>query len=177
MKKYQIVLFSLIMFLLVVLIPKVTLAFCPVCTVAVAAGLGLSRWLHIDDTVSGLWIGALLMSSTFWLVTWLEKRKIKFRGLFTATLVLTYGVVVVPLWRSEIIGHPLNKIFGVDKLIFGIAIGTILFMLGLIVNRILKEMNKGKQYFYFQKVVSPLVFLIIFSLVMYYVTKRIPYGL
>jgi len=170
-------LFSLIMFLAVVLIPRVTLAFCPVCTVVVAAGLGLSRWLKIDDTVSGLWIGALLMSSTFWLVTWLKKKKINFKGLFTLALVVTYGVVVVPLWRSEIIGHPLNKIFGVDKLIFGIAIGTILFMLGLIVNRILKEMNKGKQYFYFQKVVSPLVFLTIFSLVMYYVTKRIPYGL
>lgn len=177
MKKYPIFILSLISSLAVLLIPKVTLAFCPVCTVAVAAGLGLSRWLHIDDTVSGLWIGALLMSSTFWLVNWLKKKKINFKGLFTLALVVTYGVVVIPLWRSEIIGHPMNKIFGIDKLIFGIVIGTILFMLGLIINYVLKDINKGKQYFYFQKVVSPLVLLIIFSFFMYFITKRISYGL
>ena len=33
-------------------------AICPVCTVAVGAGIGLSRWLGIDDSITGLWIGA-----------------------------------------------------------------------------------------------------------------------
>lgn len=33
-------------------------AVCPVCTVAVGTGVGLSRWLGVDDTITGLWLGA-----------------------------------------------------------------------------------------------------------------------
>jgi len=32
-------------------------AVCPVCTVAAGAGVGLSRWLGIDDIIIGLWVG------------------------------------------------------------------------------------------------------------------------
>jgi len=35
---------------------------CPVCTIAVTAGVGLSRWLGVDDLISGLWVGGLLVS-------------------------------------------------------------------------------------------------------------------
>ncbi len=32
-------------------------AICPICTIAVGAGVGFSRYLGIDDTIAGLWIG------------------------------------------------------------------------------------------------------------------------
>jgi len=35
-------------------IPFVSYATCPVCTVAIASGLGLCRYIGIDDVVSGL---------------------------------------------------------------------------------------------------------------------------
>jgi hypothetical protein len=38
---------------------------CPVCTIAVAGGVGLCRYLGIDDLISGAWIGALLFSLFF----------------------------------------------------------------------------------------------------------------
>ncbi len=34
--------------------PFVTKAVCPVCTVAIASGVGLCRYLGIDDLISGL---------------------------------------------------------------------------------------------------------------------------
>lgn len=34
---------------------KKALAVCPICTVAVGAGVGLSRCLGIDDSITGLW--------------------------------------------------------------------------------------------------------------------------
>jgi hypothetical protein len=34
-------------------------AICPLCTIAVGAGVGLSRWIGVDDAVTGLWIGGL----------------------------------------------------------------------------------------------------------------------
>lgn len=43
-------------------------AVCPVCTVAVGAGVGFSRYLGIDDTIAGLWIGALIVSVSMWTI-------------------------------------------------------------------------------------------------------------
>src|SRR3990172_4136169 len=54
------------------------LAVCPVCTVAVGAGLGISRALGIDDTVTSVWIGGLILSMSFWLIDWLKKKKTEF---------------------------------------------------------------------------------------------------
>ncbi|KKU63742.1 MAG: hypothetical protein UX88_C0023G0019 [Candidatus Woesebacteria bacterium GW2011_GWC2_47_16] len=57
--------------------PKTALAVCPVCTVAVGAGLGVSRWLGIDDSVSGIWVGGLVVSLSFWFADWLTKKNLK----------------------------------------------------------------------------------------------------
>lgn len=175
MKKYLLILF--LGTLSILAIPGVTSAFCPICTAAVGVGLGLSRWLHVDDTISGLWIGALILSSALWLLTWLKKRKITFPGLFPIIVILSYAVIIIPLFGAKIMGHPGNKIFGLDKLLFGIMVGSIVFMLGLIAHSIIKKINNGKQLFYFQKVVSPVLLLAIFSLAFYFITKNMIYGL
>jgi len=51
-------------------------AICPVCTIAIGAGLGLSRWLGVDDVISGIWIGGLLVSTSLWTVNWLRSKKL-----------------------------------------------------------------------------------------------------
>ena len=38
------------------------LALCPVCAIAVGAGIGVSRWLGVDDTITGVWVGGLIVS-------------------------------------------------------------------------------------------------------------------
>ena len=179
MKKYRMIL-SLVAFLIIaaiLFIPQTSYAFCPVCTVAIGAGLGLSRWLKVDDVISGLWIGALILSSAMWLVNWLETKGVNFPGLLSVSVVFSYAVVIIPLYSAKIMGHPGNKIFGLDKLLFGIGVGSVVFMIGLILHAIVKKINNGKQLFYFQKVVSPVLLLAIFSLAFYYIIKRITYGL
>ncbi len=47
---------------------------------AVAAGIGLSRWLGIDDTITGLWIGGLIISLAIWTINWIIKKNIYFKG-------------------------------------------------------------------------------------------------
>ena len=49
-------------------------AICPICTLAVGAGVGLSRWLGVDDTVTGLWIGGLTVSMILWTIFWADKK-------------------------------------------------------------------------------------------------------
>lgn len=146
-------------------------AFCPVCVVAVAGGVGLSRWLGVDDTVTGLWVGGLLVSMSAWTVNYLAKKKINFAGIKVLIPVAYYVLVVGPLYRSEIIGHPLNKFWGVDKLVLGIAIGSVFLLAGMWLYEILKKKNNGHAHFSFEKIVLAVLPLVILSIVFYFLTR------
>jgi len=56
---------------------KPVLAVCPLCTVAVGAGLGVSRVIGIDDAISGIWIGGLIISGGLWMGDFIKKKKWK----------------------------------------------------------------------------------------------------
>ena len=103
---------------------------CQVCTIGVIAGLGLSRWLGIDDTVTGIWIGGILMSISGWTVNWLKGRKWYFKGAPFATTVAYYCAAIIPLYIKNIIGHPQNTFWGIDKLVLGIIFGSFYFFGG-----------------------------------------------
>ena len=61
------------------LLPRVALAHCPLCVAGAAAGITLTRWVGVDDSITGIWIGALLGAMAFWLSNLLgRKNKIFF---------------------------------------------------------------------------------------------------
>ncbi len=145
---------------------------CPVCTVTVIAGLGLSRLLGIDDTVVSIWIGAFVLSFSFATLNWIEKKwpKIKIRRFTLPIVALMYLLVFLPLKMNHSIGLPLNRLWGIDKIILGTIVGSILFLIGAWADK--KERKiKGKQLFQFQKVVFPIIGLIIGSIVFWLITK------
>lgn len=152
---------------------KPTTAVCPICTVAVGAGLGLSRYFGIDDAVSSIWIGGLLMSVSFWTVDWLGKKNYKFsKNLTNPQLTITailfwYILTLIPLWVGNVIGHPLNTILGIDKIIFGTGLGSFMFLVGMWTDKKLRAL-KGKQLFNYQKVAFPVISLVLTSLLVYY---------
>lgn len=153
------------------LFPSISYAVCPVCTVAVVAGLGLSRWLGVDDTVSGIWIGGVILSASFWLASWLKKKNITFPYLTVISAAIMYAFVLIPLKFAKIIGHPFNTLWGVDKLILGTLIGSVVFLIAVFADRKVREI-KGKQLFAFQRVIFPVGALAIMSLVFYFVTRH-----
>jgi hypothetical protein len=146
-------------------------AICPVCTIAVGAGIGLSRWLGIDDSVTGLWVGALIVSISMWTLDWLTKKNIKFQGMGLITLIVYAIFVIIPLYFMGIMGHPLNTLWGFDKLLVGIIFGGIFFFLGGASHFYLKKKNGDKVYFPFQKVAFAIAPVIILSIVFYLITK------
>lgn len=154
-----------VFFFFIMFLPTAILAVCPVCTVAVACGVGLSRWLGIDDLISGVWIGGLIISTIILFMSWLEKKKIKFRWLNFIFPPFLYLLIITPLYFLEIMGHPLNKFWGVDKLLMGIIGGSLFFLIGFRLNNFLKRKNKNKAFFPFQKVILPVSFLLILSLI------------
>ena len=152
---------------------------CPVCTVTVIAGLGLSRLLGIDDVVTSLWIGAFILSFSFVTIAWFRKRKWfpvpnneamkQFSNL--TVIVLMYLFVLVPLKLGRMIGVYRNTLFGIDKIILGTTIGSIVFLIGVWTDKKERKL-KGKQLFNFQKVVFPVALLLIASLVFFFITRH-----
>lgn len=146
-------------------------AFCPVCVVAVGAGLELSHYLGIDDTVTGLWIGALLVGLSAWTLEWLGKKKINFKGEILTVYVAYYLLTIIPLYFAGLMGQLHHTFWGVDKLLLGIIFGSVVFYFGGMWHFKLKAKNDGKVHFPFQKVVVPVGLLLILSFIFYFLTK------
>jgi len=155
---------STILFLLLML-PS-AYAICPVCIVLVGGGLELAKLLGVDDAIAGIWIGGLILSFALWLVSWLEKKNVKLGFGKIAIVALIYIATLVPLYLMKIIGYS-YKIWGIDKALLGITVGSVAFYVGVLVNNMLKIRNLGKGYFQFQKVIIPILHLIIVSVVFY----------
>ena len=145
-------------------------AVCPVCTISVCFGVGFSRWLGVDDKITGLWIGGLIVSLIIWTINWLDKKNIRFMFRKIIVVLAYYLIIIVPMYTIKIggdtiMGHPTNKVWGMDKLLFSIIIGSIAFFAGNLLHLWLKNKNNGKSYFPFQKVAIPILPLIILSFV------------
>lgn len=158
---------------------KIASAVCPLCTIAVASGVGFSRWLGIDDTITGLWIGALTLSMAFWNINWFDKKKIHFKFRNIITIVAYYLLIVIPLWYMGIMGNKLGalKAFGtetwmsVDKLSLGVLVGTFAFWTSTEWYAHMKAKNKGRAHFPFEKVVLPNALLILLSFAFFFLTR------
>ncbi|MCX6721768.1 MAG: hypothetical protein NTY04_01055 [Candidatus Staskawiczbacteria bacterium] len=146
-------------------------AICPLCVVAIGAGLGLSEWLGVDDVVSSIWIGAILVAMILWTIA--EMRKKNWSFVFDTVIISLayYLLTFIPLYYSGILGHPLNKIWGIDKIVFGTIIGTVVSLAGHWLNIHLKNKNNGKVFFPYQKVVVPVVILLIISIIFFILLK------
>lgn len=169
---FFIVLFSLFA-IRYTLYAREALAVCPICTIAVAGGLGVSRYFGIDDSLLGVWAGGLVVSVSLWTADWLSKRSWKFleksnNNINTVVSLIFWTLLTyAPLYSTNVIGHPFNTILGIDKLVFGSIIGFFAFTLGVWADKKVREV-KGKQLFNFQKVVFPVLSLTIFTLVLYF---------
>lgn len=139
---------------------------CPVCTVGVAAGLGLSRWLKVDDAISGLWIGALILALAIWFWRWLYNKKSQ--KSFSALLLLVVSfwlLTFLPLNYAGILEN-CRSLWGMNRLILSSIIGTLAALLGIFLDKDLRAGRKGKAAFPYQKVILPLALLILASLIM-----------
>lgn len=147
------------------------LAICPVCTVAVAGGVGLSRYFGIDDSVTGLWIGGLTVSMILWTLDWMERKGYRFRFDRSIVWIGYWVMIVLPLYLNDIFFHPFNRLWGMDKLLLGILVGAAALFSGGTFHFRAKRKNGGKVYFPFQKVVFAIAPLIVLSAVFYWITK------
>lgn len=145
---------------------------CPVCTVTVIAGLGISRLLGIDDLITSIWIGGFILSFSFITIDWIDKKwhKLAVKKFTFPIIVLMYLLVLVPLKLNGSIGIARNSLWGIDKILLGTIIGSIVFLIGIWADKYQRKVSK-KILFPFQKVVFPVLGLIISSLAFYLMLK------
>lgn len=145
---------------------------CAVCTVAIASGLGISRLLGVDDMLIGIWVGAMLLALSQWTVFWLEKKNIK--NIFAKILCYAgWYALIIPLYlgKEPSIVFNFSRIFGIDRFIFSIILGSFILFGSVKLYYYLKECNGGKPHFPFEKVVFPIASLFVASFIIYLITK------
>lgn len=165
--------FSSVLFacLMTVCSVSIAMAVCPVCTVAVGAGLEGARLLGVDDVITGIWAGGLTLSLFFWTAGWLKKRGVKSAfWQIVVPFVFYYSLLgMVYLFPSVVFGA--NTLWGIDKFLLGAIVGTVAFYLGARWYIKIKRDNGGHAKFAFQKVVVPLSFLLIATVIFWFITK------
>lgn len=167
MKKYLIILGGM----LGLLAAQPALAICPVCTIAVGAGVGMAQYFGIDDSVSGLWVGGLTVSMIMWTINWFNKKNWRFKGRKILITLSYYAMIVLPLHYSKIIWHPYNTMWGMDKLLLGIGVGSIVFLVTALWYENMKKKNGGHAHFPFQKVAMPVGGLVLSSILFHFLSK------
>jgi hypothetical protein len=124
--------------------------------------------------VSGVWIGGLTAAVAAWTINWFNKKKWGLKNKVTRdviTVLAYYLMVFWPLVSRDLIGHPLNKYWGIDKIAFGAFFGSLAFVGFSLWYENLKKKNNGHAYFPYQKVVMPFSSLAILSIIFYFLTK------
>jgi len=146
-------------------------AVCPVCTVAVGAGLEGARLLGVDDVITGIWAGGLTLSLFFWTAGWLKKRGLVSVWLqIVVPFVVCYGLLAA-VYLMPGVTFGAQTLWGIDKFLLGIIVGTVAFYLGARWYIKIKRNNGGHARFPFQKVVVPLSFLILATAIFWLITK------
>lgn len=146
-------------------------AHCPLCVVGAGAGLSLARVLGIDDSITGVWIAALLGATALWTNNLLKKQYVPFQrellylGFFGLTIWSFYAGndFMIGKYSFALINTHAGQIFGLYKLTFGIVTGGVLFYIVDVVNALVRQ-KRGRSFFPYQGVVVSLASMFLLSL-------------
>lgn len=144
---------------------KPVFATCPVCVVAVGGGLWLAEKLGIDDLIAAIWIGAFVTALALALAD--KFKKIRLPKPEISWTIVFYLLTLATLKLSGNLNNPYCKIWGVCKICLGVTVGTIVFWLGVLFDKWARKKNNNKVFFPFQKVVFPVVAVLLASWLFY----------
>jgi len=167
----------------ILVIALVTMAFadamavCPVCTVAVGAGLEGARLLGVEDVITGIWAGGLTLSISAWTANVLHKHGVKNAIWYILNFVLYYallaGVYFLPL-GNPVVRFDENCMWGIDQFLLGAIVGTVVFFGMQKWYQRIKAANGGHAKYPFQKVVMPFGGLLIVTVIFWAIIRWLP---
>ena len=165
----------------VLLFADLAIANCPVCAIAAGAGVAAARFYGIDDSIVGVFLGALIISSALWLNKWLKKKNFNIREM--VIVIISFLLFVVPFYFSGIIMNIERVkampevysmfglgIFGMDKLLIGTIIGSLFVWGSFGLSGYIKK-TRGEALYPYQSISFMIMTLVILSVVLWRVTS------
>ncbi len=146
------------------------MAHCPLCTGATIIGVGVTRSFGLDDSLVGVFVGGMIVSSALWVNNILKKRNIagsqylRIGSITLATFVLT----LLTFYYAGLFGLGNEyRIFGMERIILGTLSGTMVSLGAFWASNILKQRNEGKTLFPYQTMLLTLIALILNTAVLW----------
>jgi len=141
----------------VLALPIATFAQCPVCVVTVGGGMLLAKKFGVDDFLVSIWISALNTAISFWVATGMREKSLKPKFLHNPWIFsfLMFATTIAYFQFTDQLGHPANKLLGMDKVLFGQTLGMFVMFIGNFIYGFTKYRNGGKTLFPYAKVVFP----------------------
>jgi len=136
----------------------------PVCAIGIASGLGISSWLGISDITLGLWIGALILSISIQFNIFLNKKGKSFPFSFWVIFLSSWVLSFLPI-LTNLDKYTSCVICGFPEVICGSIVGILILFLVDKANLFVIDKHDKKVYFYYQKVIIPIIGLIIASII------------
>lgn len=134
---------------------------CPVCIVTVGGGLLIAKKLGLDSLLTALWISGLNVAISFWFVSFIKKPKF-LKSPLLWTLIMFVSTYIY-LASTKQMYHKNDTFMHVDKVLVGLIAGTLVWLLGIGVDKLIRKYNNGKVLFFYQKVIVPLTLLVVTS--------------
>ncbi len=137
---------------------------CPICTIAIGAGVGVAESLGVPTAIVGLWAGALLTLLGYWMIKFFDNRGWKFWG--RNALLIGLSVAMIGFAYVGDIDYTPEWIWGfiyLDPILFGALVGMFVFILTEKLYEWMKRKNGGHAHFPFERVVLPVVALALCS--------------
>ena len=141
---------------------------CAVCTVAVGATLEFARYMGVDDSVVGVWAGAMLALMGYWLILWFDKKRWDFPGRNLILMVSSVAMIGFMYVSKMVYSAEVILIFYIDPFLFSTILGAIVFIYASKFYQWMKAKNGGRAHFPFEKVVVPIGALVLLSVLFYY---------
>ncbi len=164
-------------FIASVLCIPAAMAVCPVCTVAVGAGLEGARLLGVDDVITGIWAGGLTLSLIGWTANYMRAHGVRRKFWYAFNFVAYYAILALVYFLP--LGNPVIKfdalcMWGIDQFLLGTVVGSVTFWAMARWYLMMKEKNGGHAYFPFQKVVMPFGGLLVVTLIFWAIINWLP---
>ena len=166
-RTYKILGLLLIPLLSLIAIMPTIMAHCPLCTGATIVGVGITRSLGWDDSIVGVFVGAMIVSSALWANNLLKKKNIggsailRLVSITIATFVLTF----LTFYYAGLFGlGNTYRIFGIEKIVFGTLSGSVVSIAAFGISNNIKKNNNGKTKFSYQTMVLTFTSLILNAL-------------
>ena len=137
------------------LIPEI-MAHCPLCTGATIVGVGVTRSFGWDDSIIGIFVGAMVVSSALWANNVLKKKNIGGNAILRVTSITlaTFVLTFLTFYYAGLFGlGNTYRIFGIEKIVFGTLSGSFVSLIAFTMSNKIKMKNKGKTLFNYQTMV------------------------